>query len=128
MQNAKWSPGGPTERGAAGSPPEGGPAVNVLSRKKVILLGMMTKIPVAGAVWGTMQYLVGLERLGYEAYYVEAHARTPSMLMERSDDDSSALAAAYIDRVMRRFDLGGRWAFHALHDDGRCYGLSDTAL
>src|SRR5438270_9612706 len=89
---------------------------------------MMSRIPVAGAVWGTMQYLVGLERLGYEAYYVEAHARTPSMLMERDDDDSSALAAAYIDRVMRRFDLGGRWAFHALHADGRCYGLSDTSL
>ena len=102
--------------------------MNVLEKKKVVLLGMMTKIPVAGAVWGTMQYLVGLERLGYEAYYVEAHGRTPSMLMERADDDSSALAAAYIDRVMRRFDLSGRWAFHALHADGRCYGMSHTQL
>ncbi|CAN5222972.1 hypothetical protein BH11PLA2_BH11PLA2_17570 [soil metagenome] len=102
--------------------------MNVLCKPKIVLLGMMTKIPVAGAVWGTMQYLVGLERLGYEAYYVEAHARTPSMLMVNDDDDSSALAAAYIDGIMKRFDLGGRWAFHALHDDGRCYGLSETEL
>jgi hypothetical protein len=102
--------------------------MNVLEQKKIVLLGMMTRIPVAGAVWGTMHYLVGLRRLGYDVYYVEAHARTPSMLMVNDDDDSSALAAAYIDKVLRRFDLGDKWAFHALHDDDRCYGLSETQL
>jgi hypothetical protein len=102
--------------------------MNVLSRKKIVLLGMMAKMPVAGAVWGTMQYLVGFERLGYEAYYVEAHAVTPTMLMERTGDDSSALATGFLDRVMRYFDLGGRWAFHALHDDGRCYGMTEGQL
>ena len=102
--------------------------MNTVARKKIVLLGMMTKIPVAGAVWGVVQYLVGLQRLGYDVYYVEAHARTPSMLMERDDDDSSALAAAFIDRVMRRFDLGDHWAFHALHDDGRCFGLTNRQL
>ncbi len=102
--------------------------MNVLGPKKIVFLGMMTKIPVAGAVWGTMQHLIGFQRLGYDVYYVEAHARTPSMLMVNDDDDSSALAADYIDRVMRRFDLGGKWAFHALHDDGRCYGMSEGQL
>ena len=29
---------------------------------------------------------------------------------------------------MRRFGLGDRWAFHALHDDGRCYGMSEREL
>ena len=42
---------------------------------------MMTKMPVAGVVWQNLHYLLGFERLGYEAYYVEAHGRTPSMLM-----------------------------------------------
>ena len=102
--------------------------MNIASRKKIVMLGMMTRIPVAGAVWGAMQYLIGFQRLGYDVYYVEAHARTPSMLMEHDDDDSSALAAAFIDRVMRRFDLGDKWAFHALHDDGRCYGMSESQL
>jgi hypothetical protein len=102
--------------------------MNALGPKKIVLLGMMTKFPVAGAVWGTMQYLLGFRRLGYDAYYVEAHARTPSMLMEDEDDDSSALAATYIDRVMRRFDLTDKWAFHALHDDGRCYGMNEGQL
>lgn len=98
------------------------------SRRKIVLLGMMTKIPVAGAVWGTMHYMVGLERLGYEPYYVEAHARTPSMFMTHEDDDGTGKAAAFIDGVMKRFGFGGRWAFHALHDDGSVHGMSDTAL
>lgn len=102
--------------------------MNVLHREKVVVLGMMTKMPVAGVVWQTAHYLVGLERLGYEVYYVEAHARTPSMFMEREEDDGSARAAAFIDAVMRRFDLAGRWAYHALHDRGQIYGMSDSAL
>ena len=48
--------------------------------------------------------------------------------MERPSDDSSARAAEFIGRVMRRFDLGDRWAFHALHDDGRCYGMTEAEL
>jgi hypothetical protein len=96
-------------------------------RRKIVVLGMMSRHPVAGIVWLTMQYLIGLERLGYETYYVEAHGATPKMFM-RDGDDGSLLAAAFIDDVMRRFDLGGRWALHALHSDGRCYGMSDEAL
>src|SRR6266581_4708110 len=97
-------------------------------RKKIVLLGMMTKMPVAGIVYLTMQYLIGLARLGYEVYYVEAHARTPSMFLERESDDGSARAAAFIEQIMQRFDLGDRWAFHALHENGRCYGLSELQL
>jgi GT2 family glycosyltransferase len=99
-----------------------------VQRPKVVLLGMMTKMPVAGVVWQNLHYLLGLERLGYEAYYVETHARTPSMLMSSKDDDSSALAAAYIAAIMRRFGLSDRWAFRALHDDGRCFGMSEPQL
>jgi hypothetical protein len=102
--------------------------MNIAGKKKIVLLGMMTKIPVAGVVWGTMQYLLGFQYLGYDVYYVEAHARTPSMLMEQESDDSSALAAAFLDKVMRRFDLADRWAFHALHDDDRCFGMTESQL
>ncbi|MGH9021967.1 MAG: glycosyltransferase family 2 protein [Acidimicrobiia bacterium] len=94
----------------------------------IVVLGMMTKMPVAGVVWQTLHYLIGFTRLGYDVYYVEAHARTPSMLMERQDDDGSRRAADFIHRTLRRFGLGDRWAFHALHDDGRCYGNTKEGL
>ena len=97
-------------------------------RPKIVLLGMMTPMPVAGVVWQNLHYLLGFERLGFEAYYVETHARTPSMLMSNQEDDSSALAAEFIASVMRRFGLADRWAFRALHDDRRCYGMSELQL
>jgi GT2 family glycosyltransferase len=102
--------------------------MEIHGKKKIVLLGMMTRMPVAGNMWLVAQYLIGFQRLGYDPYYVEAHARTPSALMEHPEDDSSAKAAAFIDRIMRRFDLSGHWAFHALHDDGRCYGMSNSEL
>jgi hypothetical protein len=102
--------------------------MHIRKPKKIVILGMMTKIPVAGHVWLIAHYMVGLRRLGYDPYYVEAHARTPSMLMTSETDDSSALAAEFIDGFLRRFDMGDRWAFHALHDDGRCYGMSESDL
>jgi len=99
-----------------------------VSAPKVVLLGMMTKMPVAGVAWQNLHYLLGFERLGCETYYVETHARTPSMLMSRADDDSSALAAEFIAALMRRFGMADRWAFRALHDDGRCFGMSEAEL
>lgn len=102
--------------------------MNIREPKKIVLLGIMTKIPVAGVAWLVAQYMVGFKRLGFDPYYVEAHARTPSMFMDTEHDDGSGRAAAFIDSVMRRFDFGDRWAFHALHDDGRCYGMSEAAL
>lgn len=97
-------------------------------RPVVVVLGMMTKIPVAGVVWQTIHYLMGLELMGLDVYYVESHARTPSMLMEREGDDGSARAAGFIGGVMRRFGLADRWAFHALHDDGAVHGMSRSQL
>lgn len=103
--------------------------MHVGQKPKIIVLGMMTKMPVAGVVWQTVHYLVGLERLGFDVYYVEAHARTPSMFMDSVADDGTARAAAFIDGVMRRFGFDGRWAYHALHEEGgRCLGMSEARL
>ena len=94
--------------------------MNLIAKKKIVVLGMMSRQPVAGMVFITLQYLIGLERLGYEVYYVEPQGGVPGA-------DSSE-PAAWIDSVMRRFDLGGRWAYHAVHGDGRVYGVSDSQL
>ena len=102
--------------------------MNIREQKKIVLLGMMSKMPVAGVVWQTVHYLVGFQRLGFDVYYVEAHARTPSMFMETEEDDGTAKAAAFISDVMERFGFSNRWAYHALHDDDRCYGMSEGEL
>ncbi len=78
----------------------------VRGKKKIVLLGMMTRMPVPGNVWLVVHYLLGFQQLGYDAYYVEAHGSTPRELMERPTDDSSARAAEFIGGVMRVIFIG----------------------
>jgi hypothetical protein len=67
--------------------------MHIAKPKTIVILRMMAKISVAGHVWLIAHYMVGRRRLGFDPYYVEANARTPSMLMTSDSDDSSALAA-----------------------------------
>jgi hypothetical protein len=98
-----------------------------MRRPRIVVLGMLTKMPVAGVVWQYLHYLLGFERLGYEAWYVEDHGINPSMFSTDSDPGTDR-AAAFIASMMRRGGLDGRWAYHALHDDGAVHGLSDSEL
>jgi hypothetical protein len=103
--------------------------MNVVRKKKIVLLGLMSHLPVAGVAWLTVQYLIGFQRLGYDVYYVEAHGCPPRGQFTRNKaDDGWAKAAAYVAAVMQRFDLADRWAYHAVHGGGRCWGLSEGDL
>jgi hypothetical protein len=103
----------------------GAPAIR--RREKVVLLGMMTRHPVAGIVWLTMQHILGLTRLGYDVYYVEAHGGSPKSF-QREGDDGATAAAGFLDRTFKRFDLADRWAYQALHGGTRCYGMTASDL
>ena len=96
--------------------------------RKIVVLGMMARLPVAGVIWQTLHYLVGLRRLGYDVYYVEAHGCTPRDFMAHEDDDGWGKAAEFIAGVMRRFDFGQRWAYQARYAGDQCYGLSESQL
>jgi ATP-binding cassette, subfamily B, bacterial len=119
---------GPRPTTAAPRPRAERPRPSSLPRPKIVLLGMLTRIPVGGVAWLVGQYAAGFARLGYEVYYVEAHARTPMMFMTHESDDPTQEAARFIASVAARFGLGDRWAFQALHDRGHCYGMSAEQL
>ena len=85
--------------------------------------GMFSRMRGGGRGWQAAHYLVGLERLGYEAYYIEAHGCMPWAFL-----DNEVAEAEFIDGVMRRFDLGDRWAFHARNGSGAYYGMSEPQV
>jgi hypothetical protein len=96
-------------------------------RARIVVLGAITRYPVSGIVWLTLQYVLGFRQLGYDCYYVESHGGTPRAFVENHDDGARG-AAAFLARLMARFDLSDRWAFHVTRGDRRCYGLSETEL
>lgn len=94
------------------------------TRPSIVILGMMTKMPVAGVVWQTLQYMLGFEDLGFDTYYVETHGRTPSRFVRDQADDGTQAALVFLAAIMHRFGFDDRWCFRALHGDGLCYGMS----
>ena len=64
--------------------------MSIFSSPKIVVLGMMSRMPVAGNIWLVLHYLEGLRRLGFDPYYVEAHTFYPHMLMEGRQEDSAA--------------------------------------
>ena len=97
-------------------------------RRSIVLLGMMTKMPVPGVIWQTLHYLLGFRRLGYDVVYAEAHARAPAPFMDTPTDPGTARAAEFLHGLMSRFDCADRWAYHALHEGGACFGMGLAAL
>jgi GT2 family glycosyltransferase len=94
---------------------------------RIVVLGMMSRIPVPGVVWQTVHYLLGLTRLGYDVYYVEDNGMTPRGFFSNEHDGWDS-AAEFVDRVLRDFGLADRWAIHAEYGPRRHYGMSASGL
>jgi hypothetical protein len=94
--------------------------------KFVVVLGIMGCLPVAGTgvAWNTIQHLIGLRRLGYNVYYVEATGIWPF----NATSDDCTFPVSYISTLLNRFGFQDRWAYVAAHSDNRCYGLSELQV
>ncbi len=92
-------------------------------RGKIILLHFVGQMPLAGIAWQAMHYLVGLQRLGYEVWYIEDGGANPydprvSSVMMECDYN-----LGFLRRAMESHGLGSRWAYwDAIHDEW--HGLS----
>jgi hypothetical protein len=104
------------------------PAIDLRShavpkRGKIVVLHFVGQMPLAGIAWQAINYLVGLEKLGFEAWYVEDHGANPydprisSVVME-CDYNLDYLRAA-----MEQHGFGRRWAYWDAIND-RYHGMS----
>ena len=46
-------------------------------RGRIVVLHFAGQMPLAGIAWQAMQYVLGLEQLGFECWYVEDHGANP---------------------------------------------------
>jgi hypothetical protein len=76
----------------------------------LLVLGLVGQYPVAGVAWQAIHYLVGLERLGYEVYYVEDSGAAPYDPRSGGRTDDYGYACGYVADMMRRIGLADRWA------------------
>src|SRR5712671_6858227 len=91
--------------------------VIVSKRGKIIVLHFAGQMPLAGIAWQAMHYLLGLEQLGYEAWYIEDGGANPFDPRANSVAMECDYNVRYLQRIMQRYGLGQRWAYwDAIHD------------
>src|SRR5271167_2550675 len=92
-------PIGPVLRGSVGK------------RGKIIVQHFVGQMPLAGIAWQAMQYVLGLERLGYEAWYIEDGGANPYDPRANSVTMECDYNVGYVRAMMERHGLGNRWAY-----------------
>jgi hypothetical protein len=84
-----------------------------MSPKRIVVMGFMGGCPIAGVVWQHLHYIVGLQRLGYDVYYIEDSARYPYDPVTFQQDENFKYASETLARLGTQFGFDGRWAYCA---------------
>jgi len=85
---------------------------------RVLLLGYLVRGPVGGMAWHHLQYLMGLRRLGYDAWFLEDSGDTEYSCYDpvrhlTGTDPSFGLS--YAANAFTRVGEPDRWAYHDAH-------------
>jgi hypothetical protein len=81
------------------------------NRGKVVLLHFVGQMPLAGIAWQAANYLVPLQNLGFETWYVEHHGANPYDPEVDSVVMDCDYNVTFLRAVMERCGLGERWAY-----------------
>ena len=82
-------------------------------RKKIVVMGFMGSCPIAGVIWQHVHYIVGLNRLGHDVYYIEDSARLPYNPQTFDTNDDYGYAGKILSCLAREFGFQRRWSYCA---------------
>jgi hypothetical protein len=103
--------------------------VSALRHKgKVIVSGILFWYPLAGVTYQFLHYLIGLQRLGYDVYYIEDSSRWIYDPLKNDLSPDAASNVSLIAPILERHGFTGRWAFRGRYEDGACYGMTQIEI
>ena len=80
-------------------------------RGKIVVQHLAVRYPFAGVVWQLLHHLVGLERLGFDVYYLEDHWAYVYDPMQVSNVPDAEANLKLVIPALERFGFGKRWGF-----------------
>ena len=99
------------------------------NRKRIVVMGFMAGCPIAGVIWQHIHYIVGLQRLGHEVFYIEDSARLPYDPVAYEVTNDYRYAVGMLGKLAAQFGFEERWAFCARYlPEEDCIGLSKTRV
>ena len=100
-----------------------------MKRKRIVVMGFMGSIPIAGVIWQHIHYIVGLQRLGHDVYYIEDSARLPYNAQTFDTSNDYSYAAKVLAQLANEFGFERRWSFCARYlPDNPTAGLRLTKI
>ena len=90
-----------------------------MKRKRIVVMGFMGSMPIAGVIWQHVHYIVGLQRLGHDVYFIEDSARLPYNPETFEVTDEFDYATKVLARLAHEFDLKNSWAYCARYLPGK---------
>lgn len=84
-----------------------------MKRKRIVVMGFMGSMPIAGVIWQHIHYIVGLQRLGHDVYFIEDSARLPYNPDTFEITDEFDYAAGALARMAKDFGFENRWSYCA---------------
>ena len=89
-----------------------------MKRKRLLVMGFMGSMPIAGVIWQHIHYIVGLQQLGHDVYYIEDSARLPYNPETCQVNNDFGYTARILGRLAGEFNFKNRWAFCARYLKG----------
>lgn len=96
--------------------------------RRLVVLGIIGRLPIAGVIWQALHYLEGFRRLGFDVYYVEDTQIWPYDPEKNSLTDDCAYSLAVIESVMTAHGFAGRWAYRSVIHGEECFGMPAEEL
>jgi hypothetical protein len=96
--------------------------------RRIVVLGALTEMPVAGVVWQVLHYLEGLRRLGHDVVYVEDTGSWPYDPELETVTDDPAPAAAWLERVMTKAGFARGWAYRSAAAENGAWGMDHEEM
>jgi hypothetical protein len=90
----------------------------IMKPKRVVVMGFMGSMPIAGVIWQHIHYIVGLQQLGHDVFYIEDSARIPYNPETFEVTTQFDYTARLLNRLAREFQFENHWAFCARYLPG----------
>jgi hypothetical protein len=90
---------------------------------KAVVTGMIAAYPVGGVVWDYGQYALGLERLGFEVFYLEDTGEPSYDPDRRIYDEDCAYGVAFLDQSLAELAPGLERRWHFRGPGGKTAGM-----
>jgi hypothetical protein len=87
---------------------------------RILFAGIIARYPFGGVTWCSLMYLLGLQALGHEVFYIEDTGECVYDPVQNTRATDPAYGTAYINAALAPYGLGRRWSF--VNYDGTYHG------